>query len=186
VTFYQDGKPVPVTVDNQLPVSAAWGGSTEYAHPTDQSMWVSVYEKAYAQYKGGYNTVEGGHGSVGLHDLTGQPTQMVGAGDTSLADLAKKVDSGYAVTTSTKQESTGHLWWSKDIEFADHDKVVSLHEYSVESVNMNAHPPTVTLLNPWGPGSVGTDGKPVPQEVTMTEDEWHQYYDEVSFTKTRV
>jgi len=185
VTFYQDGKPVPVTVDNQLPVSSAWNG-TEYAHPTSQSMWVSLYEKAYAQYKGGYNVIDGGHGYVGLHDLTGQHTQMAGAGDTSLDDLAKKIDSGYAVTSSTKQESTGILWWSKDQEYADNDKVVSLHEYSVERVNTNAHPPTVTLLNPWGPGQVGQDGKPVPQEVTMTEDEWHQHFNKVSFTKTRV
>lgn len=185
VTFYQDGKPVPVTVDNQLPVSKAWSG-TEYAHTDNNVMWVAVYEKAYAQWKGGYDVIgQGGFGNEGLHDLTGQATYKSDPSDMSLTQLADKINNGYAVTTGSKDQSTGFLWWTKHPEYTDDDKIVTLHEYSVESVNLNAHPPTVTLLNPWGAGQ--KDGaKYIPQEVTLTQDQWRQYYNEVSYTKTRV
>jgi hypothetical protein len=45
---------------------------------------------------------------------------------------------------------------------------------------MNAHPPTITLLNPWGANGAA------PQEITLTEDEWHKYYNEIGITKTKV
>lgn len=179
VTFYQDGHPVPVTVDGSLPLS---GGGTAYAHTPAGNNWVPIYEKAYAQFKGGYGNIDGGNGDVGMHDLTGAPTERDDPG--SLADLRQRIDSGDAVTTGSKQGGFLGTGWGAD-DTTDGGKVVQGHEYSVESVDMNAHPPTVTLLNPWG-ANAQDNGHPVPEEITLTEDEWHDHFSDVSYTKTRV
>ncbi|WP_277035806.1 C2 family cysteine protease [Actinacidiphila oryziradicis] len=167
--------PVEVTVDNQLPSDAS--GNPAYAQTPDNVMWVAIYEKAYAQFKGGYGNIDGGWGDVGLHDLTGQPTDRLNAGDLSLNDINEKIKQGDAITTGSKDDN--FLWWSGD-EYVDGGKIVTSHEYSIERVDMNAHPPTITLLNPWG-----TNGA-APQEITLTEDEWHKYYNEIGITKTKV
>ncbi len=46
VRFFEDGSPVYVTVDNQLPTK---DGSIFYARPQDGVLWVALAEKAYAQ-----------------------------------------------------------------------------------------------------------------------------------------
>ncbi len=180
VTFYQDGHPVPVTVDGSLPTDpGGWG----YARTPNNNNWIPIYEKAYAQFKGGYSNIDGGFGDTGMHDLTGASTERDDPG--SLADLARHIDSGDAVTTGSKQGGFLGTGWGAD-KITDGGKVVQDHEYSVESVNMNSHPPTVTLLNPWGAHAQDGSGHPVPEEITISESEWHGHYDTVSYTKTRV
>jgi Calpain family cysteine protease len=179
VTFYQDGHPVPVTVDGSLPTDpSGWG----YARTPNNNNWIPVYEKAYAQFKGGYGKIDGGFGDTGMHDLTGAPTERHDPG--SLADLAQRIDSGDAVTTGSKQGGFLGTGWGAD-DTTDGGKIVQGHEYSVESVDLNSHPPTVTLLNPWG-AHAQDGGKSVPEEITISESEWHDHYDTVSYTKTRV
>jgi hypothetical protein len=46
VRFFEDGSPVYVTVDNQLPMK---NGSIVYARPQGGVLWVALAEKAYAQ-----------------------------------------------------------------------------------------------------------------------------------------
>lgn len=181
VTFYDDGKPTQVVVDGRLPVYDN-GGGTAYAHPTN-TQWIAIYEKAYAQYKGGYGNIDGGWGDQGLHDLTGQSTQRLDPGDNSLSQINQMIGNGRAVTTGSRKDS-GFLWWGGDGEYIDNGKLVSGHEYSVESVNMNAHPPTITLLNPWGTGSVNDHGSSIGK-VTLTESEWHTYFREIGVTQVR-
>jgi uncharacterized protein YukE len=181
VTFYNNGQPTQVTVDGRLPVYDN-GNGTAYAHPTD-TKWVAIYEKAYAQYKGGYGKIDGGWGDQGLHDLTGQSTQRLDPGDNSLGQISKMIGDGRAVTTGSRKDS-GFLWWGKDGEYIDNGKLVSGHEYSVESVDMNAHPPTITLLNPWGTGATNDQGQSIGK-VTLTESEWHTYFREIGVTKVR-
>ncbi|MEV8569503.1 C2 family cysteine protease [Streptomyces sp. NPDC051322] len=179
VTFYQQGplpgmpaQPVEITVDNKLPVGS--DGKPAYANAPDQVMWVAIYEKAYAQYRGGYGKIDGGWGDVGLRDLTGQPTERTDTGDLSLADINEKIKDGQAVTSGTRGDGDVH-----------DDRIVSGHEYSVERVDMNADPPTITLLNPWG-GSGVENGKVMPQEITLTQDEYRKNFDEIGLTKTGV
>lgn len=181
VTFYKDGQPTHVTVDGRLPVYDN-GSGTAYAHPGD-TKWVAIYEKAYAQYKGGYGNIDGGWGDQGLHDLTGQSTQRLDPGDNSLGQISKMIGDGRAVTTGTRKDS-GFLWWGGDGEYIDGGKLVSGHEYSVESVDMNAHPPTITLLNPWGTGATNDHDQSIGK-VTLTESEWHTYFREIGVTKVR-
>jgi hypothetical protein len=181
VTFYNNGQPTYVTVDGRLPVDG--NGNTVYAHP-GSTQWVAIYEKAYAQYKGGYGNIEGGWGDQGLHDLTGQATQRIDPGDSNLGNIAQMLHDGRAVTTGTRKDS-GFLWWGGDGEYIDGGKLVSGHEYSVQSVDMNAHPPTITLLNPWGVNATNSDSGQSIGKVTLTQDEWQQYFREIGVTTVR-
>jgi len=178
VTFYRDGKPVQVTVDGSVPRD---GTSAEFAHGdpgwgSDGPSWIAVYEKAFAQLKGGYGDIEGGFGDQGMEALTGRNADRHDSDDLSFADIAHHLDEGTPMTAGSKQHTTGHLWWSHDeekVEVGD-DTVVSLHEYTVVDVDLGAHPPTVRLRNPWGSNG-GVD-----EFITMTEDEFHDHFNELS------
>ncbi|SEG94051.1 Calpain family cysteine protease [Actinacidiphila yanglinensis] len=165
------GQPVEVTVDNQLPVDHS--GKPVYAPTPDNVMWVAIYEKAYAQFSGGYQNISGGLGDQGMHEITGLPTTLTTPGSMSLADMNQKIKEGHAVTV----DSVPHL---NSVD----DRLVGEHEYSVQSVNTEAHPPTITLFNPWGRNSEKMN-PPVPATVTVTESQYQQYFREVSSTKTR-
>lgn len=58
VTFYQDGKPVQITVDNEFPVREDSNGNPTaqpvYANTgsSPQELWPMIMEKAYAQLDG--------------------------------------------------------------------------------------------------------------------------------------
>ncbi|MFI0896977.1 C2 family cysteine protease [Streptomyces sp. NPDC020983] len=162
VTLYdKSGKPVEVTVDNKMPMN---DDGLVYAQPSSDVLWPLVYEKALAQYKGGYGNIEGGFGDQSMDIITGQDAERHDPGDVSLADIDHRLSRGEAVTIGSTSK-------------ADKDpRLVSDHEYTVRSVDMNAHPPTVTVMNPWG-----ADGSK-DHLVTLTEDQYRKLYDEVSFT----
>jgi hypothetical protein len=187
VTFYRNGQAVPVTVTDSVP-----GGSTfgDYAHPGtgDSAKWAQLYEKAYAQLNGGYGPIEGGFGDTALSAITGQPATREDLNPTwpwqsspSLSDISSKLNSGYAITTGS---SDGEDWpWSSEPHRLDSGWVVPSHEYMVQSVDTSAHPPTIMLLSPWGQDGAGPpdpNGIGAPATVTLTEDQWHQYFTEVS------
>lgn len=181
VTFYQDGKPVDITVDGLLPTRS--DGGTAYAQPADNSLWVAIYEKAYAQFKGGYGSIDGGYGDTGLKDLTGTSAWRKSPGDYSLDQLAGLMKQGQVFTTGTKDDKS--LWdklFGGGPKTEDNFQLVTSHEYMIKSVDTSAHPPTITVVNPWGGGGV-EDGHQMPQEVTLTEDQWNDYFSEVSGTQ---
>ncbi|MGY2873407.1 hypothetical protein ACVW00_000597 [Marmoricola sp. URHA0025 HA25] len=178
VTFYKDGKPVEVTVDSSVPYD---GSSAELAHGDpgwgrNGPSWVAIYEKAFARFKGGYGDIEGGFGDQGMEALTGRDADRHDSDDLSFDDIARNLRDGTPMTAGSKQHTTGHLWWKDDkekVEVGD-DTVVSLHEYTVVGVDLGAHPPTVRLRNPWGSGGS------VDEFITMTEDEFHDHFNELS------
>jgi hypothetical protein len=179
VTFYRDGRPTQVTVTDDYPSGPnGWDGYA-YSHTsTDGAKWVMIYEKAYAEFKGGYGSINGGYGSTALSDLTGADATRDGTGDHTLADINAKIQQGYAITSGSQQK-----WpWDGEMENSPGGNVVREHEYYVQGVDTNAHPPTITLVNPWGSG--GDAGNPAaPQYVTLTQDQWHQYFDSVSYAR---
>jgi hypothetical protein len=181
VTFYRDGKPVEITVDGLLPTRS--DGSVAYAQPADNSQWVAIYEKAYAQFKGGYGSIDGGYGDTGLQDLTGTSAWRGSPDDYSLGKVADLMQHGQVLTAGTKDDKS--LWnkiFGGGPKTEDNFQLVTSHEYMVKSVDMNAHPPTITVVNPWGGGGV-EDGHQMPQEVTLTEKQWTEYFNEVSGTR---
>jgi Calpain family cysteine protease len=179
VTFYRDGRPVDITVTNDFAYGSkpgwyAWG----YAHEgSDSAEWAMIYEKAYAEFRGGYPQIDGGFGDTSLADLSGRKASRGSPGDYSLADVKGRLDQGYAITAGTNRNDSP--WW----DFWDHPdridnkQLVTSHEYYVKSVDLSGHPPTITVVNPWGSGGGA------PQLVTLTESEFHRYFDEISLAQ---
>lgn len=177
VRLYQNGKPVDVTVTGDLPA-----GDEEYARTPGNVGWAALYEKAFAQLNGGYGNIEGGYGSTGMADITGQQTgkQTWGGvefwdGAPSLTGIQARLKQGDAVTVGSTDDK--FLWWGGNT--LDNNQIVADHEYYVKSVNTNHQPPTITLVNPWGSGGV-EDGHVMPQYVTLTQDQFNSYFGEVS------
>ncbi len=193
VTFYTNGKPVDITVDGTLPVSntGGWADGLVYAHSgtttasdENTSLWAAIYEKAYAQFKGGYGAIYGGYGAWGLENLTGKKATISSPGNYSLSQVARIMENGGVLTTGTKDDKS--LWdkiFGGGPETEDSFNLVTSHEYMVKSVNLNSHPPTITVMNPWGSGGV-EDNHVMPQEVTLTEQQWNEYFGEVSVGKS--
>jgi hypothetical protein len=180
VTFYKDGHPVTVTVTDDFPKGTnGWDGYT-YSHTygSDTAQWAMIYEKAYAEFKGGYGSINGGWSDVALNDLTGQNATSTGTGGESLADVNDKLHQGYAIASSTQRQ-----WpWDGEMENSPSGNIVREHQYYVQGVNMNAQPPTITLVNPWGWGG-NSDSPAAPQYITLTEKQWHDYFDGVQYAQ---
>lgn len=137
-----------------------------YARPSGGgAKWAMIYEKAYARFKGGYATINGGYDEVSLTDLTGARASTYGTGERTLADIDEKIRTGYAVMSSTK-----HAWPAGG-------DVVQDHAYYVKDVDMSSSPPTITMVNPWGRNAAA------PQYVTLTENQWRKSFEDVSYVK---
>jgi hypothetical protein len=179
VTFYRDGRPVQITVTGDLPSGTkGTAGVTPYAHSgPNGSSWVAIYEKAYAELRGGYSRIDGGFGDTSLADVSGRPATRGSPSDYSLSDIQSRIHQGYAITAGSNSDD--NPWWNfwDHPERMDGNQVVTNHEYYVQSVDTNAHPPTITVVNPWGAGGGA------PHLVTLTEDQFHHYFGEVSMAK---
>ena len=176
VLFYKDGKPEPVTVTPDLPLAnnGAWiANAGAEGHSASGSLWLAIYEKAYAQLRGGYKAIPGGEGSVAYPTLTGRSATQWDPGHHSLADVAAALKSGAVMTAGTADDKV--LWVFGGSELFDHNQLVTLHEYRVTSVNTAAHPPTITLTNPWG-----RTQQQAPYQVTLSQDDFRKYFTEIS------
>jgi hypothetical protein len=192
VTFYRNGQPVPVTVTGDLPYSQTTH-AYPYANPgsqtdpetgaTTDAKWAAIYEKAYAQFRGGYDVA--GQGVSGfrivddsaLADITGNQTQdsdlhpFFSSGPT-VSDIQSQLNNGYAITAQTNKVQT---WpWQQEPTYEDGTSVgkqiVTEHQYMVLSTNPNGSPQTITLQNPWGGGAAA------PENVVLTQDQFDQYF----------
>lgn len=169
VTLYRDGEPVPVTVTADLPFN---GSQLIYAGSTDKSgsseLWVALYEKAFAQYNNGYGHIEGGFGTQSMPAITGQDADMKWSEITSLGHMSRLTQEGHVITLGSKLDGA---FWNDDDFIGDNNEVVSQHEYIVKSIDMDANPPTVTIVNPWG-----ADGAGVPHILTFTENQMQDLF----------
>jgi hypothetical protein len=112
VHFERDGRSVFVRVDGDLPVNGS--GSPYYAGlGTQKSLWVAVFEKAWAFFR----RSEGTYDSTNFGQI-GEPYRALGLGTTSWADhpddfrsqggllegIDKLLKAGHSVTYSTKND----------------------------------------------------------------------------------
>ncbi len=145
VTLYQNGQPVQVTVTDSVPSDGQPQGAAGLLGD-----WPDLYEKAYAQLRNGYGTIDpGGTGSRGLSAITGLPTTDANPSDVSASQLAGLVHSGHSVVVSTGSTAN-----HDDTVGSDQRSGVLIggHQYEVQNVTGD----TVTLRNPWSPGDVVT------------------------------
>jgi uncharacterized protein YukE len=193
VELYQNGKPVDVTVLPDLPANSD-GGDAYDQLPDDGSLWVALYEKAYAQLNGGYGNIgNGGQPQNALATITGQSTTRESWNDSnlgeeiltlgfgghggsppSLSSIAALLAHNQPVTACT----TGNDIWP-DGDKNDPMEIVGDHCYRVESVTTD--PQTgqqmITLVNPWGQDGTGQ----AMDTVTLTQAQFDQYFDQVAY-----
>lgn len=156
VTFHERGakdtkvKPVEITIDGSF---ANQHGRLEYAAAREtKELWPQIFEKAYAQWKGGYDAIEGGMSATALEALTGQKTDWLPVTTASNpADTFKKISdavkSGGAVVALSKS-------WEPGVQ-----GVVADHAYTLLGVSEKNGQKMVQLRNPWGEREPGHDGR---------------------------
>lgn len=177
VTFYQEGKPVQVTVDAEFPVREDSNGNPTgipaYAGTgsTSDELWPLIMEKAYAQLdKNDYGNIEGGWPSEAVELLTGAPLERLDLSASTaeatrlqLETLQNHLNSGNYLTAATRAKGlfeNGGTWPSN---------VVPLHAYSVERVDVENG--LIYLRNPWG-------NLYAPQPMTL--EQFNRYYNYVA------
>lgn len=140
---HYEPKDLKVTPDfpsvNGNPVFAGKTGDTDGAK---QELWPLLMEKAYAQWKGGYNEIDkGGSSGDALAMITGKDSSEKSAKDVTIDQLDQALSGGNAVTATTLSNGKGK-------EPYDNGKLDAWHVYMVTGVDKQAQ--TVTLRNPWG------------------------------------
>jgi Flp pilus assembly pilin Flp len=152
VTFYEpsnapfwkvwadDYNRVEITVSNELATDE--NGNPAFARFGDTNeLWPMIIEKAYAQWKGGYEQINGGVAGNAMEALTGQESTVV-VGDMDLDDMAEAFQDGEAIVLSSmpSADAKGPLY--------DNGTLVSGHAYFVTNVDEANN--RVTIHNPWG------------------------------------
>lgn len=183
VTFYQDGKPVEITVDNEFPVREDSNGNPTsqpaYANTGSipQELWPLIMEKAYAQLDGNsYSDIEGGWRGEAVELLTGRPPQQLDLSATTpeeatirLQELQNYLNDGHYLTAATRPKGLleNDAGWPSN--------VVPSHAYSIERVDVENG--LIYLRNPWG--SMRT---PAP----MTLEEFSMYYSHTTVNQSGI
>ncbi len=146
---------VYVTVDGQLPTTGS--GSLQYGKGRDRSeLWVGLIEKAYAQWKGGYEAIgNGGSPGAVMGALVGRRDTYVGLSEgmntQQLArQLREALASGKSVAACTHGKDRDALYQGSGL--------YAWHAYSVLGVSEEGGKTYVTLRNPWGNSEPGSDG----------------------------
>jgi Flp pilus assembly pilin Flp len=153
VTFYERGwlgaTAVPVRVTADFPATdQRW----VFAQPGDSDggqseLWPMLYEKAYAQWRGGYNVIgQGGHPTDVMTAVTGNRSRYHRVRgrlwDMSFSDFASHFADNIVVAGTHGAEGARNQPVFQD------GTLVASHAYWVESVDTENL--TVTLRNPWG------------------------------------
>lgn len=166
VRFYKDGdksQPQDVTVDGKLYVRSS--GTPLYGEAADSpdtpekmEMWYPIIEKAYAQWKGGYDAIgKGGQPGVLMSEALGtssDETYLPSAkADTVWQTVKSAVDAKRPAAAVTFGDDKSALYTNTGV-YAD-------HTYSIVGTKEENGKRFVTLRNPWGesvPSGEG-DGK---------------------------
>jgi hypothetical protein len=180
VTLYQDGKPVEVTVEAKSTPGGVRGADGE-------PNWLSIYERAAAEHRGGsYDDIDGGFSSDAMELMTGRSADK--DGELDLAEIEEKLAGGQAVSVGsedTRDDDFDWVWESDEVNRTD---VVPNHAYVVVEVKSNDDGEKVVVLaNPWGPsgGRMSGDDDLKAGTLELTEDEYKENFDSVYSVDTK-
>lgn len=170
-------------VDDDLPVWNSWSVNPAYAGlGAGRSLWVGIYEKAFAHYRTGansYASIEGGWSvevnrafgstSWGTRQLTGYATATAVAND-----LDARWSRGEAVTI-------GFLY--ARVHGGGNAPLIMSHMYTVARVlrDPSGVVTSIVLRNPWGIDGAGSDGDTSDGLVTVTPAQLLQYVGQVNW-----
>jgi Calpain family cysteine protease len=165
VTFKQKdwatgkSKDVIVKVDGDLYArssgSALYGHSSNSADSTKMELWFPLLEKAYAQWKGSYNSIgDGGQVSDVVQDIMGvdmSSTDTSGSSADSLwKNIKTSIDAKKPVGAGTYGDDKEALYTNTGV-YAD-------HAYSILGYKEVNGQRLVTLRNPWGESEPAGNG----------------------------
>jgi hypothetical protein len=148
-------RPVFVTVDSDVPAEA--GTRSKYGKARDASEgWVTVLEKAYAQWKGGYEAIgNGGRAGDVFEALTGRRAGWTSTSGTPatrvFASISSTLAAGRPVTAGTHGKDSG-------VDYTG-TGVYAWHAYTVLGAKEEGGTKYIELRNPWGNTEPGDDGK---------------------------
>ena len=146
---------VTVKVDSDLPIE--FGPTAKYGKARDpKEAWVSMLEKAYAQWKGGYEAIgNGGNSGDVFEALTGRSPTFTSTTYTPAERLFSQMTAAIAdhkpVTAGTHGKDSG-------VDYTG-TGVFAWHAYSMLGTSEEAGVKYVQLRNPWGRTEPGSDGK---------------------------
>ncbi|WP_309107096.1 C2 family cysteine protease [Arthrobacter sp.] len=180
VTLYQDGEPVEVTVEAKSTPGGVRGADGE-------PNWLSIYERAAAEHRGGsYDDIDGGFSSDAMELMTGKSADRDGQLD--LAEIEEKLAGGRAVSVGTEDTRDDDFDWVWESEEVNRTDVVPNHAYVVVEVKTNDDGEKVVVLaNPWGPsgGHMSGDDDLKAGTLELTEDEYKENFDSVYSVDTK-
>lgn len=154
-------KKVEITVSGDFSDKAAQGsGDFTNGEGEKAEIWPKIVEKAYAQYKGGYDAIDNGGNSAEIMSLlTGKDaTQHDDLGDYSYEDMKSDFDSGRAIVLGTPDDFEG-----VDKKTAENHGLVDWHVYTVVGVGEDSKGRYVEVYNPHGTEGV----KRIPYDEAM-------------------
>lgn len=173
VTFYDDGEPVEVTIDDDFTPSGAGDAN-------QNPSWATVYEKAAAVFMGGdYTDVEYDSAAQGLEMITGRDSDTDGSGANpfdgppDFDGMQNALDEGRPVVAYSNTNRDFLPW-----DGPEDSSVVANHMYVVDGVNEQGE---IVLINPWGPGGGSIDGEQKPGEITLTPEEFESSFQSVTY-----
>lgn len=148
-------KPVTVKVDSDL--ATEFGTTNKYGKARDTSeQWVTILEKAYAQWKGGYEAIgNGGRSGDVFEALTGKRANWTSttysSADRIYASITTAVAAHRPVTAGTHGKDSG-------VDYTG-TGVYAWHAYTVLGAKEENGTKYIELRNPWGKSEHGSDGK---------------------------
>lgn len=158
---YGGGRPVEVKVDADL-YARSWGGpaygsslggSTE---PEQMELWFPLIEKAYAQWKGSYETIGGG-GVAGrvMGEVLGKSYDYLSLNAGNKERIYEQIK---AAAADGRPMAAG-TYGTDDAARYTNTGVYANHAYSVLGTEEDGGVKYVKLRNPWGQSEYGHDGK---------------------------
>ncbi len=155
VRFFEKNstKQVEIKIDGDIAQSAS--GSARYAKSRDsKELWVGLIEKAYAQWKGGYEAIgNGGYPGEVMSALTGKSSSYStnAYADSVFAKIQRGAQGEKPMTAVTYGKDSG-------VDY-NGTGVYAWHAYTVLGATEEAGEKLVQLRNPWGSSEPGNDGK---------------------------
>lgn len=153
VRLFENGREVKVNIDGDLAQGAA--GNVRYAKSrTGNELWVGLMEKAFAQWKGGYDAIgNGGTAGSVISAVTGKSASWTTT--SNLNAVYEQVKTG---TANHKPMAAPTYGPDAGVDY-NGTGVYAHHMYTVLGASEEAGQKYIQLRNPWGRSEHGSDGK---------------------------
>ncbi|MBN2084165.1 MAG: hypothetical protein JW748_03005 [Anaerolineales bacterium] len=149
---------VPITVDLGFP-PGRYDGS-QYGEPGDttrknKEVWAMIIERAYAEWKGGYDAIDGGYISQALSALTGMDSTVFVPTELDINELYSAFQRGDAIAAASLRDYKVLVdgKWIDNPDISDtmpeYQKGIIVNDHAYAITNVDPITNSITLVNPW-------------------------------------